>query len=104
MDYCIVLSTTETREEAEKIAGILLENRAASCVQISPIVSIYRWKGKVERAGETRLVIKTTCDLYEKAEKLIKENHSYEVPQIVKVPVTGGLPEYLGWISQETGK
>jgi periplasmic divalent cation tolerance protein len=60
VDYCIVLSTTGSQEEACKIAGILLESRAASCVQISPIVSLYRWKGKIEKENETRLLIKTT--------------------------------------------
>ena len=102
MDYCIVLSTTGSQEEAEKIAGVLLENRAASCVQISPIVSLYHWKGKIERSDETRLLIKTTDTLYPRVESLIKENHSYEVPQIVKIPVTSGLPAYLDWISEET--
>jgi periplasmic divalent cation tolerance protein len=102
MNYCIVLSTTGSQEEADKIAGILLESRAASCVQISPIVSHYRWKGKIEKENEIRLLIKTTDALYSKVENLIRENHSYEVPQIVKVPITGGLKEYLDWISEET--
>nr|AGS53911.1 periplasmic divalent cation tolerance protein cutA [uncultured bacterium contig00078] len=103
MGYCIVLTTTAAQEEADKIAAVLLENRLAACVQISPVTSVYRWKGKVERDNELRLVIKTTDELYPKVEKLIKENHSYEVPQIVKTPITGGLPEYLDWISGETG-
>ena len=102
MNYCVVLSTTGTREEAEKIARILLEKRAASCVQISPITSLYHWKGKIERSDETRLLIKTTDALYQRVESLIRENHSYEVPQIVKIPITAGLPEYLDWISEET--
>jgi periplasmic divalent cation tolerance protein len=102
MGYCIVLTTTATREEADKIAALLLENRLAACVQISPVTSVYRWKGNVERENELRLVIKTTDELYDKVEKLIKENHSYEVPQIVKTPITGGLPEYLDWIAEET--
>jgi periplasmic divalent cation tolerance protein len=98
----MALSTTGSREEADKIAGILLENRAASCVQISPVVSLYRWKGRIESAEEMRLLIKTTDALYPKVESLIRENHSYEVPQIVKVPITGGLKEYLDWIREET--
>jgi len=102
MDYCIVLSTAGSQEEADKIAGILLEKRAAACVQITPIVSLYHWKGKIERSGEIRLLIKTTDALYPRVESLIRENHSYEVPQIVKLPITAGLPEYLDWISEET--
>ena len=102
MDYCVVLSTTASQEEADKIAKALLENRAAACVQFTPIVSLYRWKGTIERTDEVRLLIKTTDALYPRVEKLIRENHSYEVPQIVKLPISAGLPEYLGWISQET--
>ena len=103
MEYCVVLSTAGSQEEAGKIAGALLESRAAACVQMSPVVSLYRWKGKIERDSEIRLVIKTTGALYPRVESLIRENHSYEVPQIVKLPISGGLGEYLGWISEETG-
>ena len=103
MSHCIVLTTTASAEEADKIANVLVENRVVACVQIFPIVSIYRWQGKVERENELRLTIKTTNELYPRVENLIKENHSYEVPQIVKVPITGGLREYLEWISGETG-
>ena len=99
MPYCIILTTCASQEEADKIANVLIENKTAACVQISPITSIYRWKGKVEQENELRLTIKTTDELYPLVEKLIKENHSYEVPEIVKVPISGGMPEYLGWIS-----
>ena len=102
MPYCIVLTTTASAQEADKIADVLIENRAAACVQISPITSIYLWQGKVERECELRLTIKTTDELYPRVESLIKENHSYEVPQIVKVPISCGLPEYLEWVSAET--
>jgi len=103
MSHCIVLTTTASAEEADKIANVLVENRVVACVQIFPIVSIYRWQGKVERENELRLTIKTTNELYPRVENLIKENHSYEVPQIVKVPITDGLREYLDWVSEETG-
>ena len=102
MTYCMVLSTTGSQEEALKIANVILENHAASCVQIKPIESLYHWKGKIERANEIHLLIKTRDDLYLKVESLIKENHSYEVPEIVKIPITAGLPEYLDWIREET--
>ena len=104
MTYCIILTTTPTQEEADKLADILLENRAAACIQSSAAVSSYRWKGKIERDNEIRLLIKTTDALYPRVEKLIKENHSYEVPQIVKLPITAGLTEYLNWISEETAE
>jgi periplasmic divalent cation tolerance protein len=102
MDYCIVLTTTNSQEEADTIASLLLENRAAACVQFSPISSLYHWEGKIERSDEIRLLIKTTGALYPRVESLIKENHSYQVPQIVKLPVNAGLPEYLDWITEET--
>ena len=100
MSYCIILSTSNSKEEAEKIASLLLETRIAACVQMTPIVSHYHWKGKIEHTNEIRLLIKTKDELYKQVENLIKENHSYEVPQIVKLPITAGLPEYLDWISE----
>ena len=103
MAYCVVLSTAGSQEEADKIANVLLENRAASCVQMSPVVSSYHWDGKIERANEIRLVIKTIDALYPQVESLIRKNHSYKVPQIVKLQISGGLKEYLDWISEETG-
>jgi periplasmic divalent cation tolerance protein len=102
MVYCVVLATAGSQEEADKIANMLLEKRAASCVQMSPITSVYHWEGKIERSSEIRLVIKTTEALYPRVESLIRENHSYEVPQIVKIPINAGLKEYLDWISKET--
>ena len=102
MAYCFVLSTSSSQEEADRIAAVLLENRAAACVQMKPIVSLYRWKGQIECSNEIQLLIKTTDALYPRVESLIRENHSYEVPQIVKLPISAGLPEYLSWISEET--
>ena len=102
MSHCIILTTTASKEEADLIANVLINNKAAACVQISPIVSIYRWQGKIERENELRLLIKTTDNLYQRVENLIKENHSYKVPQIVKIPIAAGLPEYLNWITEET--
>lgn len=102
--YCIVLSTAPSQEEADKIGALLLESRAASSVQMSTIFSHYHWKGKIERANEIHLLVKTTDALYPRVETLIKENHSYEVPQIVKIPIVSGLPEYLNWISGETAE
>ena len=102
MSYCIVLSTSNSQEEADKIAGMLLESRIASCVQMTPIVSLYHWKGKIERENEIQLLIKTKDALYPAVESLIRKNHSYQVPQIIKVPINTGLPEYLEWISEET--
>ena len=97
--YIQVTTTTETKEEAEKIAQYLVEQKLAACVQITgPIASTYRWKGKVETAQEWLCLIKTREDLYDKVEKAIKELHSYETPEIIAVPIIKGSSEYLSWL------
>lgn len=102
MSYAIVFSTAGSQAEADKIASALLDARAASCVQMTPITSRYHWKGKIECENEIHLTIKTRDDLYDKVADIICAHHSYETPQIVKVPITGGLPGYLEWIKDET--
>lgn len=102
MMYCIIFTTAGSQEEADKITESLLEARVASCVQMTNIKSSYHWKGKIECDDEIHLAIKTKDELYSEVEKIIKENHSYEVPQIVKIPITDGLPAYLDWIKDET--
>lgn len=95
----IVLSTTGSREEAEKIAHALLERRLAACANIvGPIHSIYRWQGKVESAAEHLLIIKTTANLFDAVAKAIHELHSYELPECIQLPIEGGSKEYLQWI------
>jgi periplasmic divalent cation tolerance protein len=102
MGYCVVFSTVGSQAEADKLAMALLDARVASCVQMTPIKSAYHWKGKIEHANEIHLVIKTKNELYPQVEQIIKDNHSYETPQIVKLPITDGLPAYLDWIKDET--
>ena len=102
MTYCVVFSTVHSQEEAEQIADALLKNRVASCVQFIPTTSWYHWQGNIEREQEILLIIKTTDTLYNNVELYIKEIHSYEIPQIVKLPISAGLPEYLNWIASET--
>lgn len=102
MTYCTIFSTASSGEEADKIAYILLESKAAACVQMLPISSSYHWKGKIERSSEILMLIKTTDSLYPRVQELIKANHSYEVPEIVKLAITDGLPAYLDWVTEET--
>jgi Uncharacterized protein involved in tolerance to divalent cations len=95
-----VLTTTETKEEAGKIAQYLVEQKLAACVQITgSITSIYRWKGKVETAQEWLCLIKTREELYSKVETAIKKLHSYETPEIIAVPIIKGSSEYLSWLN-----
>ena|SRR5450759_1308534 len=95
-----IFTTTETKEEAGKIAQYLVAEKLAACVQITgPIASTYRWKGKVENAQEWLCLIKTRDDLYNKVETAIKKLHSYETPEIIAVPIIKGSSEYLSWLN-----
>ena len=87
----IVLTTTGSEAEAQKIARHLVESRMAACVNIIPqIASVYRWQGKVEEACEWLLLIKTTADVFEKVREAIAELHSYELPECVCLTVEDG--------------
>jgi len=98
-----VVTTTERREDAEKIAGLLVEKRLAACVQIiGPVLSIFRWKENIERAEEWQCHIKTRAGLYDAVEAAIKANHPYETPEIVALPILQGSREYLTWLHEET--
>ena len=100
--YIQVTTTTETKEQAEKIAQYLVETRLAACAQITgPITSIYHWKGKVESTQEWLCLIKTSEELFEKVETAIKKLHSYETPEIIAVPIVKGTKEYLSWLDDE---
>jgi periplasmic divalent cation tolerance protein len=99
-----VTTTTESREQAKKIADFLVEQKLVACVQIvGPIESTYRWKGKVENAQEWLCLIKTRDDFYKEVESAIKEMHSYETPEIIVVPILKGSKEYLNWLDDELG-
>jgi periplasmic divalent cation tolerance protein len=94
-----VTTTTETKEDAERIALELVEARLAACVQIvGPIESIYRWKGRIETAGEWLCLIKSREENYGAIEQTICSLHPYETPEIVAVALTGGSRDYLDWL------
>jgi periplasmic divalent cation tolerance protein len=103
MNVILVLTNLPDRDSAEKLAGRLVEKREAACVNIlAPCISIYHWQGKTESAQEVPLLIKTTEERYAALEQTIRALHPYELPEIIHVPVTGGLPDYLNWVSEET--
>jgi len=105
MNYIQVMTTTETKEQAQAIARHLVEKRLAACVQITDVVeSTYRWKGKLETTGEYLCLIKTREDLYLQVEAAVKKLHSYETPEIIAVPIVNGSEEYLKWLSESLGK
>lgn len=101
--YCTILCSTNAEDEAEKLAGDLVKERLVACVQIIPITSYYHWKGEFNRDAEFLLLMKTRSEKYEAVERYIRDHHSYEVPEIVRIPIENGLPEYLQWIDEETG-
>ena len=103
MNVILVLTNLPDRDSAEKLAGQLVDQRQAACVNIlAPCTSIYHWQGKTESAQEIPLLIKTTEERYAALEQTIRALHPYELPEIIHVPVTGGLPAYLNWVSEET--
>ncbi|MGH9935387.1 MAG: divalent-cation tolerance protein CutA [Blastocatellia bacterium] len=96
----VVLTTVEKQEDGERLARLLVKSELAACVQIlAPMTSIYRWQGKVEQASEVLLLIKTTQAAYPRLEAAIKENHPYQTPEIIALPVEAGSGEYLGWLA-----
>ena len=101
-DYCMILTTTGSQEEADAIATGLVEARLAACVQQMPIRSAYRWEGKVVKDEEILLLIKSRTGLYPLVEAWITARHSYDTPEIVMLPVIDGLNAYLAWVDDET--
>ncbi|MBS7614226.1 divalent-cation tolerance protein CutA [Candidatus Bathyarchaeota archaeon] len=97
-----ILTTCETKGQAEKIAEALVDRKIAGCVQIvGPVTSIYRWKGRIEKAEEWLCIIKTKAELYNEVEKTLIQNHTYETPEIISTPITAGSTEYLEWLENE---
>jgi len=101
----VVLTTVAKADEGEQLANLIVESELAACVQIlPPITSIYHWEGKLEKASETLLLIKTTRAAYPALEKLIKQKHSYLTPEIISLPVETGLKDYLDWLTASVRK
>lgn len=101
-DKIVVLSTCGSPEEAERIARVLVSKRLAACVNLIPAVrSIYRWKGAMEDAQETLLVIKSSRALFEDLRAEIEKLHSYEVAEVVAMSIVDGSEAYLEWLGRE---
>ena len=100
--YIVLLITTSGSEEAHKIAEALLNQRKVACVNIMPKVdSLFWWQGNLDSAEESLLIIKTKASQLDEIVRLVKELHSYEVPEIIALPIIGGNQDYLDWISKE---
>jgi periplasmic divalent cation tolerance protein len=101
-DKIVILSTCGSSDEAERLARKLVDQRLAACVNvISPVRSFYRWKGAVEDASEWLLVIKTSRALFDRLRSELEFSHSYEVPEILALPVVEGSANYLSWMDGE---
>ena len=103
-EYSIIIATFPNKDSAKKIARLLVEQRLAACVQLLPIESIYLWKDEICDENEIMLLIKSKTILFEKIVSEIKTHHSYELPEIIQLPITAGLPEYLQWIDDSTNE
>jgi len=99
--YITVLVTASRREEAEKIARKLLDERVAACINIvEGVRSLFWWQGKIDEASEVLMIIKTRLDLFEKVIEYVKMLHSYTVPEVIALPIIAGNAEYLKWIDE----
>src|SRR5687768_4779475 len=102
-EVIVVLTNLPDRAGAVKLAQALVDRRLAACVNVlAECTSVFRWKGVVENAAEVPVLIKTRADRYGEVEAAIRELHPYELPEIVALPVRGGLDEYLQWVAGET--
>ena len=103
METLLVVTNLPSRDSAEKLADALVAQRVAACVNIlAPCRSVYRWKGDVQHDEEHPMLIKTTRERYPALEAAIRAGHPYELPEIIAVGVTAGLPAYLQWVADET--
>ncbi len=102
-EHCVIFITAGSKEEAEKLSRGLIEEKLAFCVNSVPgIQSTYHWEGKIHVDEEILLIVKTRQQNYDALENWVKKNHSYDVPEIISLPIQKGLPEYLqaidGWV------
>jgi periplasmic divalent cation tolerance protein len=99
----VIVSTCGSEEEAAALAHLLVERRLAACVNVVPrIRSVYRWKGKVESADEWLLLIKSSRELFDSVSQALQAAHSYELPEVIAIPIEAGSPAYLDWLRANT--
>jgi periplasmic divalent cation tolerance protein len=98
----VLFITTANAEEAQRIAALLLKERKAACVNIVPgISSSFWWQGKLDSVQENLLIVKSKASVLDDIVNLVKRHHSYDVPEIIALPIIGGNPDYLEWIAKE---
>jgi len=98
----VLFITTANIEEAQRIADLLLKERKAACINIvSRVSSSFWWQGRLNSAQESLLIVKSRASVLDQIVNLVKEHHSYDVPEIIALPIIGGNPDYLEWIDKE---
>lgn len=100
--YCVVITTEGSEEKAASIARSLVSARLAACVQVMPIRSFFMWDGAASDEAEYLVFVKTRLELYLDVQSHIAEIHSYELPEIIQLPINAGLAGYLTWITEST--
>jgi periplasmic divalent cation tolerance protein len=100
--YCVVLTTTDSDEHAERIVGAVLSAKLAACLQLVPMKSCYVWEGKIARDNEVLMLIKARSADYDDLAACIRGAHTYEVPEIVRLDIAAGEQSYLDWIASVT--
>lgn len=103
-DISMIVATAPDREVAVSIARTLVEERGVACANILPAVSVYRWEGEVQQDEEVVVLMKTRGSMVQKVVDRVSELHPYEVPEVLALPVEGGLDAYCQWVSDETGE
>jgi len=99
--YCIVTTTVDSEEIAENITTALLQARLVACVQTQTVQSAYHWNGRIEKSTEILLQMKSRSLHFDSIQQTIKSLHPYEIPEIIKVPITNASRDYLEWIDRE---
>ena len=102
-NHVVVITTTDSEDAAGTLARAVVEARLAACVQVSgPIRSVYRWEGEVRDDREWQLWAKTAYDRVDELTEFVKAHHTYDVPEVLALPVLGGNTDYLAWITEQT--
>jgi periplasmic divalent cation tolerance protein len=100
-DYCLIITTTDTKENADAITQLLLEEKLVACVQSTMIQSSYHWERKIIKSEEIHLQMKSKRSLFEKVQRAIEHLHTYDVPEIIMLPIEDANPSYLQWLEEE---
>ncbi len=99
--WAVVLTTVGSEAEAEAIATAVIEDQLAACVNLFAIKSVYRWQGAVQREAEWQLVMKTRLACFEALSMKVRSLHSYDIPELIALPISEGSADYLRWLGQQ---